>query len=177
MKLNSFFSEFDQSLFRKIYLATPFDRYKLYLATPLDRYRHPDYEKVSDLVRERFPSPIWERIEPARMGWNAWEWRTRWERLQEELDLLVVWPRPDRTIGGGCYTEIEAMLIRHKPVLIVCLERRDFYLLDWLELLDPDVIHPLRDWKFYARVYGRSLRAEEAEESVSALNPWQDSKE
>lgn len=123
----------------------------VYLATPKERYADPSYPVVLSALRQRFPSSECELIEPAKADWTNKEWSDAWETLQPTIDSLVLWPRPDGSVGAGCYQEVMDTQRSGKPVLCI---RSDG---DFCEFAGLDVLTPAID--LLGLIPGLNLRA------------------
>lgn len=88
----------------------------IYLATVTDQYSHPDYDKVLQRVRERFPGEV--IFEPAKQGWSLKQWQAEWPGLLADITTLIIWPRPDFTIGRGVFTEYTDCQGRSVPIAV-----------------------------------------------------------
>lgn len=85
-----------------------------YLATTIDLYHSDRYLKGRALARARWSKAAW--IEPARMGWNLETWLSEWSNILPTLNLLVVIPREDGSIGRGVWREIIDCQARGLPI-------------------------------------------------------------
>ena len=88
-----------------------------YLATVTDQFQTTHYRKQAERVKAFWPN-VTEWIEPADMGWSLTEWLSNWENILPKLNLLVVIPRPDMTVGRGCWQEIDDCRARKIPIYI-----------------------------------------------------------
>lgn len=95
------------------------DRQIVFLATVLDQYRDQGYREARQLTRSQFPRTKWAIFEPARCDWGRGVWNEVWPRLARWIDVLVIWPRPDRTVGLGVYTEACDVKSGGKPVYVL----------------------------------------------------------
>lgn len=126
----------------------------LYFSTPLDLFDHPDYIKARKVVSARFPEGTWAVFEPARCPWNTAEWLRAWKRLRRQVDALVIWPRPDGSVGYGVYQEACDVQDSGKPVYVLRLSGRLHALGGFRIMPEP------RSFSRYARViFGKAIRA------------------
>lgn len=88
-----------------------------YLATAIDLYHSDHYLKGRALALARWSKAAW--IEPARMGWNLETWLSEWANILPTLNLLVVIPREDGSIGRGVWREIIDCQALSVPVYIL----------------------------------------------------------
>lgn len=108
----------------------------IYIATVTDQYSHPAYWDVQLAVMNKFrkDGPI-KLIEAARLQWDLVCWKAAWPKILSTLNGLVVWPRPDFSIGRGVFTEIRDCQRANIPIWVVT-DDLEFYQDFHLELLD-----------------------------------------
>lgn len=116
----------------------------IYLTTPADQYLNPLYPAVLATIRKRFPRADLRqsaRPFPDGAGWQQW---------REEVDLLIVWARNDRTLDARCCQEVEDAQSRSIPVYALS---RDgcLFLLDCLEPVEPGPMDR-GNWRRFVRV-------------------------
>lgn len=106
----------------------------IYLSTVKDQYDHPLYPKIRRRIREIFPGC--RLIEPARSSWDREAWLQTWRRILPELDLLIIWPRPDGTVGAGILQEIlDAAMCERVEIRILMDPSSPLVPLEGVELL------------------------------------------
>ena len=91
----------------------------VYLATPLDQFQNQNYPKIRSLIAGRFSSREWAIFEPARCTWTTKDWLKAWPRLIRWIDALVIWARPDGSVGFGVYQEARDIAFHGKPVYVL----------------------------------------------------------
>lgn len=115
-----------------------------YLATPMTEYASPRYDRAAQRIKAGLPAYCW--IEPALMGWSTADWLRAWQAILPRLDLLVVLPRADGTVGRGVWQEYCDARAGQIPVLLW----HDAGVIDAFELARL----PGDDWIRYAIVQG-----------------------
>ena len=101
------------------YCGPVVQRRVVYLATVLDQFNHADYRRVRRSIKRNLPASAWAIFEPARMPWTTPEWLKAWPRLLRWVDALVIWPRPDGSVGFGVYQEACDVERMDRPVYVV----------------------------------------------------------
>lgn len=91
----------------------------VYLATVLDQFAHLRYEKAHQDTRTHFPVDSWAMFEPARCSWTSKDWLSTWPRLLCWIDALVIWPRPDASVGYGVYQEACDIQCLGRPIYVL----------------------------------------------------------
>ena len=88
-----------------------------YIATVTDLFQTAHYREQAERVKAFLPD-VTKWIEPAHMGWSLSEWLSNWEKILPKLNVLVVIPRPDMTVGRGCWQEIDDCQARQIPIYV-----------------------------------------------------------
>jgi len=139
----------------------------LYLAAPLDLFHTPAHRKALAAARRQFAG--YRIIDPSRLRWNSEKWLEEWPWVLPQLDVLLVLPRGDGTVGMGCWREIADARKAGLPVWALSLEAQSFRPLQHMRR----VRWPHRTLVDYARVHisgGDRGRRARSGEWVSAAN-------
>ncbi len=110
-------------------------RPRCYVAHPMTIYGSQHEAQALRCLAQQLPG--WELVNPAAMYDSDTAWLRSWPRLVRGLDLLVVVPAPDDTIGTGCIREVGDALRWQVPVLVLD-HLGDLCELRGLLLLGPD---------------------------------------
>jgi len=122
----------------------------VYLATPIDQYHNPNYYKVRCLVARRFHFQEWAIFEPACCNWTTGDWLKAWPRLVRWIDVLVIWPRTDGSVGKGVFQEARDIGHLGKPIFILDVDGR-------LKKFNGFCLYKKRSLTHYARVKSGKL--------------------